>query len=63
MKCAHCGRSIASPWVMTRGGPVGPKCGRQLGLKRPALPKPSAIRQAARRWNDERQIDWIGAAA
>ncbi len=60
MKCVHCGRQMFSAWVVTRSGPVGPKCGRALGLDRPHLPKINkATRRASKLRDDKMQIDWI----
>lgn len=58
MKCVNCGRSMRAPYVVTTGGPLGPKCARTLGVKRPALPTKLTPRLATR-WRivrvDERQ--------
>ncbi len=59
MKCAHCHRPMRQPWVITAGGPVGPKCGRRLGIERPRMPKEPALRVRVQRSRDSRQVDWV----
>ncbi len=62
MKCTHCGRTMAKPWATTLWGPLGPKCGRALGVR--PLAKPPTIRvQMSRGKPDPRQRDWVQEVA
>lgn len=65
MRCVSCHRPMRAAWVVTRSGPVGPKCGRALGLERPRLPKEPRMRlfSVRRGKADDRQLDWIAELA
>lgn len=59
MKCAHCGRTMREAWAVLLWGPVGPKCGRALGVK--PVQKEPALRLAhvGRGKPDPNQRDWV----